>query len=100
MWRGHLRANGYDVSRGSSPTRWAAGPGWNAATDIDVRLQDVPLTNIRPDVVVYRAETIDVTPTRPEHVLLVAEVEPINFGSVAAAPARCPVGESAVTLTV
>jgi Uma2 family endonuclease len=24
--------------------------------------------------VVYRAETIDVTPTRPEHVLLVAEV--------------------------
>ncbi|MFF8813428.1 Uma2 family endonuclease [Streptomyces pactum] len=28
----------------------------------------------RPDVVVYRAETIDLTPTRPEHVLLVAEV--------------------------
>ncbi|GAA4626149.1 Uma2 family endonuclease [Actinoallomurus vinaceus] len=47
---------------------------WNADTDFDVRLQDVPLTNRRPDVVVYRADTIDVTPTRPEHVLLVVEV--------------------------
>jgi len=52
----------------------AAGPDWNADTDFDVRLQDVPLTNRRPDVVVYRADTLDVTPTRPEHVLLVAEV--------------------------
>jgi Uma2 family endonuclease len=52
----------------------AAGPEWNADTDVDVRLQDVPLTNRRPDVVVYRADTIDVTPTRPEHVLLVVEV--------------------------
>jgi Uma2 family endonuclease len=52
----------------------AAGPDWNADTAFDVRLQDVPLTNRRPDVVVYRADTIDVTPTRPEHVLLVAEV--------------------------
>ncbi|MFJ9545979.1 Uma2 family endonuclease [Streptomyces erythrochromogenes] len=52
----------------------AAGPDWNADTDFDVRLQDVPLTNRRPDVVVYRADTIDITPTRPEHVLLVVEV--------------------------
>ncbi|MFI6618333.1 Uma2 family endonuclease [Streptomyces sp. NPDC050528] len=52
----------------------AAGPDWNADTDFDVRLQDVPLTNRRPDVAVYRAETIDLTPTRPEHVLLVVEV--------------------------
>ncbi|WP_328915770.1 MULTISPECIES: Uma2 family endonuclease [unclassified Streptomyces] len=52
----------------------AAGPEWNADTDFDVRLQDVPLTNRRPDVVVYRADTIDVSPTRPEHVLLVVEV--------------------------
>jgi hypothetical protein len=44
----------------------AAGPDRNADTDFDVRLQDVPLTNRRPDVVVYRADTIDVTPTRPE----------------------------------
>ncbi|MFD9820241.1 Uma2 family endonuclease [Streptomyces violascens] len=52
----------------------AAGPDWNADTDFDVRPQDVPLTNRRADVVVYRADTIDVTPTRPEHVLLVVEV--------------------------
>jgi Uma2 family endonuclease len=52
----------------------AAGPDWNADTDFDVRLQDVPLTNRRPDVIVYRANTIDLTPTRPEHVLLVVEV--------------------------
>jgi Uma2 family endonuclease len=52
----------------------ASGPEWNADTDFDVRLQDVPLSNRRPDVVVYRADTIDVAPTRPEHVLLVVEV--------------------------
>jgi Uma2 family endonuclease len=52
----------------------AAGPDWNADTDFDVRLQDVPLTDRRPDVVVYRADTIDITPTRPEHVLLAAEI--------------------------
>jgi Uma2 family endonuclease len=52
----------------------AAGSDWNADTDFDVRLTDVPLNNRRPDVTVYRAETIDVTPTRPEHVLLVVEV--------------------------
>ncbi|MFI1471939.1 Uma2 family endonuclease [Streptomyces wuyuanensis] len=51
-----------------------AGSDWNAGTDFDVRLRDVPLTNRRPDVVVYRAETIDLVPTRPEHVLLVVEV--------------------------
>ncbi|MEV6417443.1 Uma2 family endonuclease [Kribbella sp. NPDC051718] len=60
-----LLANGLDL---------AAGPDWNADTDFDVRLQDVPLTNRRPDVVVYRADTIDIAPTRPEHVLLVVEV--------------------------
>jgi Uma2 family endonuclease len=52
----------------------ASGPEWNADTDFDVRLQDVPLSNRRPDVVVYRADTIDTVPTRPEHVLLVVEV--------------------------
>ncbi|GAA2564325.1 hypothetical protein GCM10010435_40790 [Winogradskya consettensis] len=62
---GRLLANSLDV---------AAGPGWNADTGSDVRLQDVPLNNRRPDVTVYRADTIDVTPTRPEHVLLVVEV--------------------------
>ena len=52
----------------------AAGPDWNADIDFDVRLQDVPLNNRRPDVTVYRADTIDITPTRPEHVILVVEV--------------------------
>ncbi|WP_420711800.1 Uma2 family endonuclease [Streptomyces sp. NRRL F-5123] len=52
----------------------AGGAEWNADTDFDVRLQDVPLINRRPDVVVYRADTIDVTPTRPAHVLLLVEV--------------------------
>ncbi|WP_299532752.1 Uma2 family endonuclease [uncultured Streptomyces sp.] len=52
----------------------AADPDWNADTDFDVRLHDVPLNNRHPDVTVYRAETIDVTPSRPEHVLLVVEV--------------------------
>ena len=52
----------------------AAGPDWNADTGFDVRLQDVPLNNRRPDVTVYRADTIDVNPARPEHVLLVVEV--------------------------
>jgi Uma2 family endonuclease len=58
-------ANGLDA---------AAGPEWNADIDFDLRLQDVPLNNRRPDVTVYRADTIDLTPTRPEHVLLVVEV--------------------------
>ena len=52
----------------------AAGPAWNADTDFDVRLQDVPLNNRRPDVTVYRADTIDVIPARPDHVLFVVEV--------------------------
>jgi Uma2 family endonuclease len=52
----------------------AAGDEWNADTDFDLRLHDVPLLNRRPDIVVYRADTIDIAPTRPEHVLMVGEV--------------------------
>jgi Uma2 family endonuclease len=52
----------------------AGGAHWNADTDFDVRLQDVPLNNRRPDVTVYRADTIDLLPALPEHVLLVVEV--------------------------
>lgn len=51
-----LLANALDV---------ASGPDWNADTDFDVRLQDVPLVNRSPDVVVYRADTIDITPLVP-----------------------------------
>lgn len=52
----------------------AAGDEWNADIDFDLRLQDVPLLNRRPDVIVYRADTIDIMPARPEHVLMVVEV--------------------------
>jgi Uma2 family endonuclease len=52
----------------------AGGPDWNADTDFDVRLRDVPLNNRRPDVTVYRSDAIDITSTRPEHVLMVVEV--------------------------
>jgi Uma2 family endonuclease len=52
----------------------AGGTEWNADTDFDVQLTDVPLNNRRPDITVYRADTIDAAPTRPEHVLLVVEV--------------------------
>ena len=57
----------------------AGQPDWRAGTDFDVRLRDVPLLNRRPDVVVYRAETFTVSPTRPEHVLLIAEI--VSAGS-------------------
>ena len=43
----------------------AAGPEWNADTGFDVRLQDVPLTNRRPDVVIYRADTSTSHPLAP-----------------------------------
>jgi hypothetical protein len=35
----------------------AAGDEWNADIDFDLRLQNVPLLNRRPDVIVYRAES-------------------------------------------
>jgi Uma2 family endonuclease len=54
--------------------RAAGRPGWRAGLDFDVRLRDVPLLNRRPDVVVFRADTLDVAVTRPEHILLIAEV--------------------------
>jgi Uma2 family endonuclease len=57
----------------------ASGREWRAVTDVDLRLQDVPLRNRRPDVIVFRADTLDVTPTRPEHVLMAVEV--VSSGS-------------------
>lgn len=52
----------------------AADLQWNADTGVDLRLEDDPLTHLRPAVVIYRADTIDISPSRPEHVLLVVEV--------------------------
>src|SRR5262249_48726892 len=51
-----------------------AGADWHADIGFDVRLQDVPLLNRRPDVTVYRAEALDIVPKRPEHVLLLVEI--------------------------
>jgi Uma2 family endonuclease len=52
----------------------AAGPDWNADTDFDVRLQDVPLLNRRPDVIVYRSDAIDIMPARPDDIRLLVEI--------------------------
>ncbi|MFD9689434.1 Uma2 family endonuclease [Kitasatospora sp. NPDC059088] len=52
----------------------AGGADWNADCGFDLRLRDVPLDNRCPDVVVYRADTVEEMPARPEHVLLLVEV--------------------------
>ncbi|MFD0277431.1 hypothetical protein ACFVHB_26465 [Kitasatospora sp. NPDC127111] len=54
----------------------AGGAQCNADTDFDVRRRDVPLNDGRPDVVVHRADSSDIAPTGPEHVVLVVEVVP------------------------
>ncbi|SNQ51798.1 conserved hypothetical protein [Frankia canadensis] len=52
----------------------AGAPEWFADLDFDVRLQDVPLTVRRPDIVVYEASAVGAAPMRTEHILLVGEV--------------------------
>jgi Uma2 family endonuclease len=47
---------------------------WFADYDFDIRIRDIPLTNRRPDIIVYRADQIDARPVRPQHVLLLVEV--------------------------
>jgi Uma2 family endonuclease len=56
------------------------GPGLAVATDVDLRLRDVPLLNRRPDVVVYDASLPDDAVLRPQHCALVVEV--MSPGSV------------------
>jgi len=58
----------------------ACGPGLAVATDVDLRLRDVPLLNRRPDVVVYDASLPDDAVLRPRHCALVVEV--MSPGSV------------------
>lgn len=58
------------------------------ATDVDLRLRDVPLLNRRPDVVVFDASLPDDAVLRPEHCLLVVEV--MSPGSVTADQADKP----------
>lgn len=52
----------------------AGGPEWNADVAVEIRLTDAPLTVRRPDVVVYRADAINATPLRAQHVLGVVEL--------------------------
>lgn len=58
----------------------ACGPAMRVSIDVDLRLQDVPLLNRRPDVVVYDASLPDDAVLRPQHCVLVAEV--MSAGSV------------------
>lgn len=60
----------------------SAGLEFTVATDVDLRLRDVPLLNRRPDVVVYDSALPDDAVLRPQHCLLVIEV--MSPGSVTA----------------
>jgi Uma2 family endonuclease len=76
------------VAVSPSPSRWhqniarrlanvvemACGPEFAVATDVDLRLADIPLLNRRPDIVVYRAGIPNDQALRPADVLLVIEV--------------------------
>jgi Uma2 family endonuclease len=52
------------------------------ATDVDLRLRDVPLLNRRPDIVLHDAALPDDAVLRPEHCVLVIEV--MSPGSITA----------------
>jgi Uma2 family endonuclease len=58
----------------------ACGSGLAVATDVDLRLRDVPLLNRRPDIVVYDASLPDDAVLRPQHRVLAVEV--MSPGSV------------------
>lgn len=58
------------------------GRAWAVATDVDLRLRDVPLLNRRPDIVVYDASLDPDAVLRPEHCTLVVEV--MSPGSITA----------------
>jgi Uma2 family endonuclease len=60
----------------------ACGPRLAVATDVDLRLRDVPLLNRRPDIVIFDASVPDDAVLRPGHCLLVVEV--MSPGSVTA----------------
>lgn len=58
----------------------ACGDSYSVATDVDLRLRDVPLLNRRPDVVAYDPSLPDEEVLRPAHCILVVEV--MSPGSV------------------
>jgi Uma2 family endonuclease len=58
------------------------GEQFAVATDVDLRLRDIPLLNRRPDIVVYDSALPDDAVLGPQHCLLVVEV--MSPGSVTA----------------
>ena len=60
----------------------AGGSSVEVATDVDLRLRDVPLLNRRPDIVVYGSALPGDAVLRPEHCLLVVEI--MSPGSITA----------------
>ncbi|WP_395104521.1 Uma2 family endonuclease [Actinomadura sp. SCN-SB] len=52
---------------------------WQVTTDVDLRISEVPLTNRRPDVIVFRGDP-DEVPVLPSSTMLVVEV--MSQGSV------------------
>jgi Uma2 family endonuclease len=52
----------------------ACGPRFAVATDVDLRLRDVPLLNRCPDIAVYDSSLPGDDALRPQHCLLVVEV--------------------------
>ena len=60
----------------------ACGPGLEVATDVDLRLRDVPLLNRRPDIVVYDSSLPGDAVLKPVHCVLVVEL--MSPGSVTA----------------
>ncbi|CAM3506690.1 Uma2 family endonuclease [Kibdelosporangium persicum] len=58
----------------------SCGTGLAVATDVDLRLRDIPLLNRRPDIVVYDSTLPDDALLRPQHCHLVVEV--MSPGSV------------------
>ncbi|MDQ0376958.1 Uma2 family endonuclease [Amycolatopsis thermophila] len=55
---------------------------WAVATDVDLRLRDLPLLNRRPGLVVFSSSLDEDAVLRPQHCLLVVEV--MSPGSVTA----------------
>lgn len=58
----------------------ACGSSFGVATDVDLRMRDVPLLNRCPDIVVYDAALPGDDALRPHHCLLIVEV--MSPGSV------------------
>src|SRR5205085_2251943 len=75
----------------------ACGARSAVATDVDLRLRDVPLLNRRPDIVVYDSSVPDDDVLRPHHCVLVVEV--MSPGSITADQIDKPAEYAAAGIT-